>query len=240
MKTELRKSERAWRSVTFVLCQAFCLFSVFYLAGSAGGTELALAAASVGLVCLPWLLEKYFHCRMATWLYVFCLLYAIGSLLGHGYDFYYILPWWDMLLHLCGGVVFAVLGVFLAEILNRGKPCSLLLTVVFALCFSLAISVVWEFFEYGMDTFFAMDMQNDSVVTAIHSYTLGSGLGELVSIPEITVTVVDGVALPVAGYLDLGLHDTMDDMLIEALGALVCVVFYAVDRGRHPLIQRKK
>lgn len=240
MKNELRKKENVLRSVTFVLCQAFCLFSIFYLAGNAGGTELLLAVASVGLVCVPWLVEKLFHCRIATWLYVFCLLYAIGALLGHGYDFYYILPWWDLLLHLCGGVVFAVLGVFLADVLNRGKPCSVLLTVVFALCFSLAVSVVWEFFEYAMDTFFAMDMQNDTVVTAIHSYSLGSGLGELVSIPEISTVVVDGAALPVEGYLDIGLHDTMNDMLIEGLGAVVCVALYAADRGRHPLIQRKK
>lgn len=237
MKNELGRNEKVLRWVTFLLCQAFCLVSIVWLGVTEGGTELLLAVVSVALVCAPLLVEKLFHCRMATWLYVFCIFYALGSLLGHGYDFYYIIPWWDMLLHMCGGVVFAVLGVFLAGVLNGGAPCSVLLTAVFALCFSLAISVIWEFFEYAMDTFFAMDMQNDSIVTAIHSYTLGGGMGEVVSIPEITSTVVDGVTLPVEGYLDLGLHDTMDDMLIEAAGALVLTVLYAIDRGRHSLIR---
>lgn len=237
MEQELSKRATALRKVVFILCQGFCLFSIPYLAVTAGGTETLLAIVSVVLVCLPPLLEKLFHCRMATGLYAFCVLYAVGSLLGHGYDFYYRIPWWDLLLHLCGGVVFGVLGVFLVEILNRRQPCTMLLTAVFALCFSMAISVLWEFFEYAMDTFFVMDMQNDSVVTAIHSYLLGSGPGELATIPDITAVTVNGVPLPMEGYIDIGLHDTMGDMLIEAAGSLICVGLYAADRGRHPLLR---
>ena len=225
------------RRGTFLLCQAFCLFSIPYLACTAGNTELLLALVSIGLVCIPFLVEKLFHCRISTPLCIFCMLYAVGALLGHGYDFYYLIPWWDLLLHLCGGIIFGVLGLFLVGILNRQQPCTVLLTAVFALCFSMAISVVWEFFEYGMDWFFAMDMQNDTVVSVINSYIIGDGLGELVSIPDITRTVVNSVPLPVEGYIDIGLHDTMGDMLIEAAGAVVCTVLYAADKGRHPLIR---
>lgn len=233
MEHTLSKQALALRRGIFILCQAFCLFSIPYLACTAGWTELLLAIVSVGLVCTPFLVEKIFKCRLTAGLYVFCLLYAVGALLGHGYDFYYRIPWWDLLLHLCGGVVFGVLGLFLAGVLNRRQPCTILLTAVFALCFSMAISVVWEFFEYAMDMFFAMDMQNDTVVTAINSYAIGDGMGELMSIPEIKTVIVNNIPLTVEGYLDIGLHDTMGDMLIESLGAAIAVVLYAADKGRH-------
>jgi len=35
---------------------------------------------------------------------------------------------------------------------------------VVAFCFSMTIGVLWEFFEFGMDTLFMLDMQKDTVV----------------------------------------------------------------------------
>lgn len=236
MKRHFADAGKIVRFVTFILCQGFCLFSVPRLAIRAGGTELLLAVVSVGLVCVPALLERLLRCRIATPLYVFCLLYAVGALLGHGYDFYYILPWWDQLLHVCGGVVFGVMGLFLGDVLNGGKPVSMALKAVFALCFSMAVAVVWEFFEYAMDVLFAMDMQNDTIVSGIHSYLLGGGMGEFGSIPNVTSVIVNGAALPFEGYLDIGLHDTMTDMLVETLGAAVCTGLCVLDRGRHTMI----
>ncbi len=37
-----------------------------------------------------------------------------------------------------------------------------------AFCFSMTVGVLWEFFEFFMDSFFGMDMQKDTVVHAIH------------------------------------------------------------------------
>jgi hypothetical protein len=36
----------------------------------------------------------------------------------------------------------------------------------------MTIGVLWEFFEFGMDTFFHTDMQKDTVVHAIYTVSL--------------------------------------------------------------------
>lgn len=40
------------------------------------------------------------------------------------------------------------------------------------------------------------------------------------------------------GYIDIGLIDTMGDMMLETAGAVVCAVVFALDRGRHPAFTR--
>ena len=79
-----------------------------------------------------------------------------------------------------------------------------------------------------------MDMQDDTVITEITSYLLDGAPGEAGSIRDITAVTVNGKPLPVRGYIDIGLNDTMWDMLLETLGTLVVVGWYLWDRGRHP------
>ena len=132
--------------------------------------------------------------------------------------------------------MFVILGIYLFERLSCGKA-NHVSAVIFALCFSLAISVLWEFVEYGADIFLGMDMQDDTVVNHITSYMLGTEKGVTGSIKDIQSVVINGAALPVDGYIDIGLHDTMLDMLWESGGALVTCMLLFIDKGKHPLIQ---
>lgn len=102
--------------------------------------------------------------------------------------------------------------------------------------FSISVSALWEFYEYGMDRWFGTDMQRDTLVTAIHSYDLGDAAGVIGSIDQIDSVIVNGVALE--GYIDIGLIDTMGDMMIETAGAVVYAVVFVLDRGRHPAFTR--
>lgn len=102
--------------------------------------------------------------------------------------------------------------------------------------FSIAIAAIWEFYEFGMDRWLGTDMQRDTLVTAIHSYNLGPATGVVGTIDPIESVIVNGV--PMEGYLDLGLIDTMGDMLVETLGAGIWAVLALVDRGRHPALIR--
>lgn len=79
-------------------------------------------------------------------------------------------------------------------------------------------------------------MQRDTLVSAIHSYDLGSATGVIGSIDSIESVVVNGV--PLEGYIDIGLIDTMGDMMIETFGAVVYAVVFALDKGRHPAFTR--
>ena len=62
------------------------------------------------------------------------------------------------------------------SILNRSDRIAFSLSpffcVVVAFCFSMTIGVLWEFFEFGMDEMFGLDMQKDTVVTGISSTLL--------------------------------------------------------------------
>lgn len=226
--------DRALRKVLFIACELFSFFSVIYFCASGETDRILLCAVTIVLVTVPGMAERIFNCRISTWLYVLCLMYALGAMLGHSYKFYYLFPGWDKLLHFTAGVVFAILGAFLTGIIDKENKQNLFMKAAFALCFSMAVAVAWEFFEYGMDFFFGMDMQNDTVVSSINSYLLGPEMGVLGSIGSIDSVLVNGKAMP--GYIDIGLIDTMTDMLLESLGALVYVVIFLLDRERHPAI----
>ena len=78
---------------------------------------------------------------------------------------------WDTILHTLNGFLMAAIGFSLVDILNRNEKFSFKLSPVFmaivAFCFSMTIGVIWEFFEFGMDQFFHLDMQKDTIVHSI-------------------------------------------------------------------------
>ena len=80
------------------------------------------------------------------------------------------------------------------------------------------------------------DMQNDTVITALHSYYLSDSLGVAGSLENISQVTVNGTVLPVQGYLDIGLIDSMLAMLLETLGALVVAVIGIVNKGSYGII----
>ena len=216
------------------LCEIFTAFTIITLLAGGEPDRLALAFGTLLLVLLPMLLEKLFRCRICLPVYIFALAYAIGPMLGHCWKLYYTVPVWDKLLHISGGVMFAILGAYFFDLLSRSKELPVLRTI-FALCFSMAIAVLWEFCEFGADTFLGMDMQDDTIVYGLTSYLLGDTIGVTGSIANIQSVTVNGIALP--GYIDVGLIDTMLDMLLETAGAIVTCVVLWFDKGRHPLIQ---
>lgn len=232
----MKKAERTIRNSAVVLAELIVCGTIISLLRSGDTERLLLAFGTLLFVLIPGILERLLRCRINLVVYLLGVLYAMGSMMGHCWKFYYTIPCWDKLLHLCGGVMFVILGIYLFERLSCGKA-NHVSAVIFALCFSLAISVLWEFVEYGADIFLGMDMQDDTVVNHITSYMLGTEKGVTGSIKDIQSVVIIGAALPVDGYIDIGLHDTMLDMLWESGGALVTCMLLFIDKGKHPLIQ---
>lgn len=230
----MRKTEKWIKSGGVAICEIFTVFTIITLWAGGEPERLALAFGTLLLVLLPLLLEKVFHCRICLPVYLFALAYAVGPMLGHCWKLYYTVPVWDKLLHASGGVMFAILGAYFFDLLMKGgkRPAA---SAIFALCFSMAIAVLWEFCEFGADTFLGMDMQDDTIIPGLTSYLLGDTLGVTGSIKNIQSVTVNGAALP--GYIDIGLIDTMLDMLLETLGAVVTCVILWLDGGKHPLIK---
>lgn len=212
----------------------FCIVSMILALVSGETQNILYILSTVLLLFVPVIVGNLMKFSINTVMFTFIIFYAITPLLGSMYKLYYLTSWWDDLLHFFGGVVFSMLGIFVAKYLNRNNKNSLIMCAVFGFCFSLTIAVLWEFFEYGMDVFFGRDMQVDTIITYINSYLLGNEAGVQGSIDNIQSVVVNGQVLE--GYIDIGLIDTMKDMIVECLGALIYCVISLVDRDRHPLI----
>ena len=230
----MQKTEKWIKLGGTVVCEIFTVITIITLITGSEPDRMALAFGTLLLVLLPLLLEKLFHCRICLPVYIFALAYAIGPMLGHCWKLYYTVPVWDKLLHICGGVMFAILGAYFFDLLVKEKVHPAARTI-FALCFSIAIAVLWEFGEFGADRFLDMDMQDDMLVTHLTSYLLGEGVGVTGSIENIQSVVVNGIQLP--GYIDIGLTDSMLDMMLESLGALVTCLLILLDKGKHPMIR---
>ena len=116
-----------------------------------------------------------------------------------------------------------------------------------AFCFSMTVGVMWEFFEYGMDKVFLQDMQKDTIVTIISTVELDPHKSNTpVVIHNITKTVIydahgNTLAAIDGGYLDIGINDTMKDLIVNFVGAALFSAFgffYVKNRGKHKFAAR--
>ena len=91
----------------------------------------------------------------------------------------------------------------------------------------MTVGVLWEFFEYTGDCVMGWDMQKDTIVNSIHTVELDTTRSnKVVTIDDIADVIIvhsDGSqeALGLGGYLDIGIHDTMKDLLVNFIGAII-------------------
>lgn len=183
------------------------------------------------LLVMPSLVQVTFKIELPTVLEILILIFIFAAeILGEIREYYVLIPMWDTVLHTINGFLAAAIGFSLVDLLNRSEKTmfklSPLFTAIVAFCFSMTIGVIWEFFEFGMDMFFGLDMQKDTVVQVIRSVTLDPNGGNVVTaIDNIKSVVVNGKELGLGGYLDIGLIDTMKDLIVNFIGAAVFSVF---------------
>ena len=169
---------------------------------------------------------------------ILCFIFA-AEILGEVNAFYVNVPNWDTMLHTLNGFLAAAVGFSMVLLLNDDERLTFDLSPFFlalvAFCFSMTIGVLWEFFEFGMDYFFHTDMQKDTVVNAIYTVALDpTRTNKVVAVKGIQDVVINGESLGVGGYLDIGIIDTMKDLFVNFIGAVVFSVtgfFYARSKG---------
>ena len=233
---EKEKEELTVRRL-FAVLQLFCTVTLIACVARKKMMNVGACFASMGLLCAPWLFERLFHVRLGAKLKCVLLLYAVaGPVGGNVYRLYYLIPWWDKFMHLLCGVVFAMIGYSAPDALEPQNRHGRAIKRLCAVATALSIAVLWEFFEFGGDRLLGLDLQNDYYVNSIHSYVLGSSMGEMGSIEPITEVIVNGQKLD--GYLDIGLYDTMEDLFVNFIGAVVFSTigyFYIKHRGQGKL-----
>lgn len=183
------------------------------------------------LMIVPGFVQVTFKIDLPSTLEIIILIFIFAAeILGEMGNYYIKYPYWDTLLHTTSGFICAGIGFSLVNLLNDDERLqfnlSPLFLVVVAFCFSMTIGVIWEFFEFGIDQILQLDAQKDTIIHAIHSVDLATNgaTGHLTNIKEV---IVDGQVLPFEGYLDIGLIDTMQDLMVNFVGAFVfCFIGY--------------
>lgn len=179
---------------------------------------------------------------------ILCFIFA-AEIMGEINAFYIVIPGWDSILHTLNGFLCAAIGFSMVLLLNDNENLTFDLSPFFlallAFCFSMTIGVLWEFFEFSMDYFLKFDMQKDMILHTISSVMMDpNGANHPVvmrDIADVMIVHSDGTQelLGLGGYLDIGLYDTMKDLFVNFIGAVVFSVigfFYARGRGKKSVV----
>lgn len=206
------------------------------------------------LFLVPTFIERKVNVELPDTLQIIVLLFIFSAeILGEINEYYLTIEHWDTILHTINGFLCAAIGFSLIDILNQKEFIYVTLSPVFvalvAFSFSMTIGVCWEFFEYGMDTFFRKDMQKDTIISTFSTVNLDpDGKNRPVVVKDITSTTIytkdkDGNERNIeieGGYLDIGINDTMKDLLVNFVGAVVFSIIgllYIEDRDKYKFAQ---
>ena len=205
-----------------------------------------LCVLTLFLFTLPSFIERTIRIEIPDTLEVIILLFIFAAeILGEIQAYYVQFPYWDTMLHTLNGFLCAAIGFSLLDIINRNEKLKFSLSPVYlsvvAFCFSMTIGVLWEFFEFSMDQLFLLDMQKDTIVHTIGSVMLdptgGNTPTAIKHITDVIVVTADGAqqSLGLGGYLDIGIVDTMQDLFVNFIGAVLFSFigfFYVKNRGK--------
>lgn len=194
-----------------------------------------LCLLSLVLLFAPLFIQNKYEITLPDSLEISIYLFIFSAeILGEINNFYGIIPHWDTCLHTINGFLATAVGFSLVDLLNKNSKdinLSPFYLCLVAFCFSMTIGILWEFFEYGGDKLMKFDMQKDTLITNISSVYLNlDNENKPVVVDNIGKTEIfdkDGKLLYFidGGYLDIGLNDTMKDLFVNFIGALVFSFF---------------
>lgn len=130
---------------------------------------------NIAIISLPTFFKKKFDFSFPAEINIVIIFFVLGGIyLGEVRDFYEVFWWWDSALHLISGVLLGVIGFMLVYSFNKqnlfvekksdgskvtGVMMSPFFVAFFVFCFAVTMGVIWEFFEFFVDTFFGATMQ---------------------------------------------------------------------------------
>ena len=252
-----REAQHLWkekRSVTlvYILLRTSVVLVMLAQIFNRNFENVFLCVLTLLLFMMPSFMKRKLDVELPNTLEIIILLFIYAAeILGEIGAYYVTFPYWDTVLHTLNGFLCAAIGFSLVDILNRSSSerfnLSPLYMAIVAFCFSMTVGVIWEFFECTMDQLFFLDMQKDTVVSAIGSIMLDAPGGNhpvvIKNITDVIIVQADGTqtALGLGGYLDIGLLDTMEDLFVNFIGALTFSIigyFYVQSRGKNKFAKR--
>lgn len=245
---EIKKHKKAF--VVYVVLR-FLILVTLVLQLIRGNYEHAFfCVLTLILFLVPGFIENKFNIEMPETLEIVIFLFIFSAeILGEMQNFFNIFKHWDTILHTINGFLCAAIGFSLIDILNRTEKFHLNLSPFFVafvgFCFSMTIGVLWEFFEYGSDVYLHTDMQKDTIVDKISSVSFNEKNENVAiyvkDIENTNITTSNEKFYVIDGYLDIGLIDTMEDLGVNFIGALIYSVigyFYVKNRDKNSIASK--
>lgn len=144
---------------------------------------------------LPSMISKRFKLEIPNTVFYFYLIFLYAAIsLGEVQNFYYRFKYWDLILHTLSGGMIGFIGFSIVDILNNENEhvqLNAFFVAFFAFSFALALGALWEIYEFLCDGFLKTNMQKFAV--------------------ESGVKLIGRDAL----------IDTMGDLIVDCIGALV-------------------
>lgn len=193
--------------------------------------NVALCILTLILFTLPNRISNKLQITLPEPLEIIVYLFIFSAeILGEIQNFYGIFKHWDTILHTLNGFICAAIGLSMVEIANhkekKDRNMSPIFAAIVAFSFSMTIGIIWEFTEYTIDQYLNTDMQKDKIIEKFRSIKINPSKKnipiEIKNILKTEIYLKDGKRIIIdGGYLDLGLQDTMKDLMVNFLGALI-------------------
>ncbi|MBQ2754213.1 MAG: hypothetical protein IJM94_00435 [Clostridia bacterium] len=235
--------------VVYLVIGILIVFSLIRQAVNKNYFNVLLCAFSLVLITLPLFIESKTRIEFPQTLEIITICFVFAAeILGEISNFYFHIPVWDSILHIITGCLSAAVGFGAIDLINtHAKRITMtpFFVVAVAFCFSMTIAVFWEFFEFGVDSVLRTDMQKDTYVSGFATVTFDETCSNVsVPVDDVGKTfIVDSSGKEIVsfdGYLDIGLIDTMKDMFVNMIGAVVFSVYaylYSRKKSKYKFIE---
>lgn len=245
-KIKKRRKNRRKKLAVYLVLRILVIISMVIQMLQGNWLNVFLCVATLLLFTLPGVIQDKLKVEFPTTLEVIVYFFIFShTILGEIANFYGTFPYWDTMLHTFSGFLCAAVGFSLVDVLNQDETFQIAMTPIFvsivAFCFSMTVGVLWEFLEYSADHILLQDMQKDRIVSTISSVKINpEGLNEPIIIKDINKTEIYSnsnkkITTVQHGYLDLGIIDTMKDLFVNFIGAVIFSIigyFYLKNRDR--------
>lgn len=216
--------------IIYLILRLLVILSMIFQIILGNISNVLMCILALVLFTLPTIISEKFKIGIPSLLegIIYLFIYST-AILGEINNFYGRIPFWDTILHTLNGFLCAGIGFSLVDLLNQNSKrikLSPLYIAIVAFCFSMTIGILWEFFEFSADYLTKTDMQKDRIVREISSVMLNKDNENVpIKVKDIEKTEIyskDGtVTIIENGYLDIGIIDTMKDLFVNFIGAVV-------------------
>ena len=227
-KKKLKKAKKTL--ITYFVLRVLVIACMVAQSMNGNWENVLLCVLTLLLFTIPTIFSETLNITLPSTLETIVYIFIFAAeILGEVQSFYTHVIYWDSILHTINGFICAAIGFSLIDLLNTNDNIHINLSPIFvsivAICFSMTIGIIWEFFEYSVDKLLLKDMQKDTIVKTISSVALDEKKeNNPIVVDNIEKTIIytkDKEVVIEGGYLDLGINDTMKDLFVNFLGAII-------------------